>query len=184
MPQFSGQSDELAPMSEEEKQAGEMPPQPASETTTPGESVQEPEEKPVVKLSKPSKELAKKLLGIRVSFEDRLIGIRENPEAGEEPDFIYTFEEAVQYLLSGGDDSWEGSDWMYSIDSRDLQKWVGKVLGDKEIAKAIEDEIEKCTNYIEHVRFLKSIEQKKKIKELMAYRLEQCKELITEEAEA
>jgi hypothetical protein len=184
MAELSEKPEELAPISEEAKQAGEVPPQPAPEATAHEEPVQEPEEKPVIKLSKPSKKLAKKLLNSKVRFEDRLIGTRENPEAGEETEFIYRFKDAVQFLQWNYDDFWIGLDWTYSIDSRALQKWVGEVLGDKELAIAIEDKIKELAIYSGHKRYLKGIEHTKEIKGLMEYRLKQCNELITGETEA
>jgi len=174
--------DELTPMSEEMGQAGETSPQPAPETATPGELVQEPEEKVKIKLSEPSGELAKKLLS-EVRFEDHLIGVRDNPSAGEERENIYSFEEAVTFLRLNDDDFW-GCDWTFSIDQKDLQKWVGEILGDKELARVIEDKIKECANYTGYDRCLKEIEQLKDIKGLMECRLKQCKELITGETGA
>jgi hypothetical protein len=175
--------DDLNVMPGDTGQVGEISSQPAPETPTPGESVIESGDKGTVNLSEPSRELAARILA-GVSFEKRLIGTRTNPGAGDIRENIYSFEEAVVFLKDNDEDIWASNDWVYSIDQRRLQKWLDEVLGDKELADAIEDKIRESANYTGYDRDLKEREQLKEIKELMEYRLKQCQELMAKETES
>ena len=122
----------------------------------------------MVKLSKPSRKLAARLLG-QVSFKERIYGIREHPAEGETEETIYSFQEAVN-MMGAADLS--GEDWVTRIDSKVLVEWVGETLGDKELAQAISEitkEGEKPRR--PYQQYLKTIERTKPDKALRKQRL-------------
>ena len=161
MAEFSEQSEELAPKLEEIELAGELAPQPEAEK--------------VIKLSEPSKELTTRLLS-EITFKERLVGVYMHSMAGNIEESIYSFEEAVDLLhFDAGELRIRGSGSIGYIDLDELQKWVGDVFGDKELAEAIGEKIKEGSSYKERVL---------PIKVLMQQRLNQCKEIAGEGTEA
>jgi len=179
MAEFSDKSEELAPKPEELEQAGGVTPQPAgegaAESEAPGELAPEPEEKKEIKLSQPSKEMAKRLLTL-VGFKERLTGTKMVAMAGDMRESIYSFKEAVSFLhFNVGVLTERGSGSIGYINPVELEKWVRDVFGDFELAEAIGEKTKENSNYKDQVEA---------IMPLMEQRLKQCKEIIGEETEA
>ena len=76
----------------------------------------------------PTKELATRILG-EVDFPDRLIGHKMRKRMGPVPVSLYSFEEVVRFLTED----------IPQIDLQDLRTWVGEKIGDKDLARAIEE---------------------------------------------
>jgi hypothetical protein len=76
----------------------------------------------------PTKELATRILG-EVGFPDRLIGHKMRRRMGPVPVSLYSFEEVVRFLTED----------IPQIDLEDLYAWVGEKIGDKDLARAIEE---------------------------------------------
>jgi len=170
MPEFSEQSEELAPKSE--KPAEEPAPQPedtaALEPQPTEEVALEQEEKEEIQLSKPSKELAIRIL-TRVSFQERLIGYKMMATTGNLEESIYSFKDAIDLLwFDVGELGVRTSGSIGYIDPVKLERWVGETLGDKELADAIGKKVKEYSNYREQVE---------SIKPLMKQRLRQCQEI-------
>lgn len=166
----------------EDPAGGLAPPEPDKESLAQPEASGEPETEPVIKLSKPSKELATRLLG-KVSFKDRLIGISGHPMGGEEEASLFRFADAVDFLHVS-EDAQRGFGWWRFININALKKWVGETLGDTELAQAIGE----ITKELDTCPPLKR-EQKVQdlvfpVKALMKQRLEQCKEIVGGETKA
>ena len=73
-----------------------------------------------------------------------------------------------------GDLRVRGSGSIGYIDPNKLEKWVGEVFGDKELAQAIGEKIREGNSYQERIL---------PIRELMEQRLKQCKEISGGETE-
>jgi hypothetical protein len=76
----------------------------------------------------PTKELATRILE-EVDFQDRLIGHKMRRRMGPVPVSLYSFEQVVRFLIED----------IPQIDLDDLQTWVGEKIGDKDLARAIEE---------------------------------------------
>ena len=76
----------------------------------------------------PTKELAKRILG-EVDFQDRLIGHKMRMRMGPVPVSLYSFDEVVRFL----------NEDIPQMDLDKLQAWVGEKIGDKDLARAIEE---------------------------------------------
>jgi hypothetical protein len=105
----------------------------------------------------PTTELAKRILG-EVDFQDRLIGHRMHRRTGPVPVSLYSFEEIVGFLTQD----------IPQLDLDDLQTWVGEKIGDKDLARAI-DEISR--------KEMDDSEKLLHIKGLMAARLAQSRRI-------
>jgi len=105
----------------------------------------------------PTKELATRILG-EVDFPDRLIGHKMRKRMGPVPVSLYSFEEVVRFLTED----------IPQIDLEDLHTWVGEKIGDRDLARAIEEISRKDMDDPE--KFLH-------IKGLMAARLGQSRRL-------
>jgi hypothetical protein len=64
-----------------------------------------------------------------VDFQDRLIGHKMRRRMGPVPVSLYSFEQVVRFLIED----------IPQIDLDDLQTWVGEKIGDKDLARAIEE---------------------------------------------
>ena len=105
----------------------------------------------MTKFSEPSVELAVRLLS-EVGFEERFVGVKMSPKAGNKPCSIYSFEEALDFFETGA--------------LNRLKIWVSEVFGDKELSNEMGKEIEKSDSYMDTA---------KTVKQLMWQRLIQCK---------
>ena len=76
----------------------------------------------------PTTELAKKILG-EVDFQNRLVGHRMRRRMGPVPVSLYSFEDIVRFLTQD----------IPQMDLDDLKTWVGEKIGDKDLARAIEE---------------------------------------------
>lgn len=122
-------------------------------------------------LSEPSPELALKLLQ-EVGYEGRLVGYKMSPATGNEQCSLYSLQEVADflrmdsledYLLKGGHPS------IGYVDLEELTRWVGEVLGDRELARALEEELKQGESYQAKVAL---------VKPLLKQRLEQCRALV------
>ncbi|PTD94757.1 hypothetical protein C9439_00840 [archaeon SCG-AAA382B04] len=130
-------------------------------------------------LSKPSQELAEKLLQ-KVNFEDRLIGTKMTPTAGNKREPIFSFKELVDFLEGINVDELEFSgkaknqksfnQYLLYIDPSKIKNWV-KNRGDEELSREISAEIKKNESYGAKLE---------SIVPLLRKRLEQCKGVIEE----
>ena len=109
----------------------------------------------MMKLSKPSKELAERILA-EVGYDNRLIGFRLHERLGAIPLTMYSFEEVVRLLNSPNP----------RLDFNRLEEWVRKIMGDEELAGKIREAAEKGESDQERTR---------RIRYVMNERLSQCK---------
>ena len=122
----------------------------------------------VKKLSKPSRELATKLLS-EVSFEKRLIGIIMHPMIGDTEHELYSLQEVADFLRLRVEKVTDKHAYINYVDLDALERWIREVLGDKELADAIREEIKRGKSYKERME---------SIKELIKQRLKQCKAVL------
>lgn len=108
-------------------------------------------------LKVPSRELAMRILS-EVGFEDRLVGFSLRERTGPVPIIMYKFEEVVSLLNHP----------YPRMDFNELEEWIRKAMGDKEMAEQIAEAIKKGKSDQERSHL---------IKELMEERLRQCKKL-------
>ena len=124
----------------------------------------------MTKLPEPSKDVATRILS-EVDFDNRLIGFDMKPRAGNTPLSLYSFAEATNFLHVDGFDALTipgaGGSVGY-IDLAALQNWVNTVMGDKDLAEAIAETVKENESYHD---------QANAVKELLAERLHQCKEI-------
>lgn len=111
-------------------------------------------------LSAPSKELAEKILR-KVSWQERLEGSIYDPGPGAIPERIFKLEEVYNLLRSLPN---------FSVDLRQLERWVREVLGDEEAAA----EIKLLLDGKEEE------EAREGVTRLLGQRIEQCKEILAE----
>jgi hypothetical protein len=94
----------------------------------------------------PTKELATRILG-EVDFPDRLIGHRMRRRMGPVPVSLYSFEEVVRFLTED----------IPQMDLDDLRAWVAEKIGDRDLARAIDEisrkEMDEPDKYL-HIRGL------------------------------
>jgi hypothetical protein len=112
----------------------------------------------VGKLKDPSRDLAVRIL-TEVDFGDRLNGFSLGERSGPMPVTLYSFAEVVTLL----------NDPYPRIDFIELETWVGKTMGDNELADQIAEAIKKGHSDQERTHF---------IKDLLEERLNQCKKLV------
>ena len=105
----------------------------------------------------PTRELATKILG-EVAFQDRLIGHKMRKRMGPVPVSLYSIEEVLRFL----------SEDTPQMDLDDLHVWVRDKIGDKDLARAI-DEISR--------KEMDDPEKLMHIKGLMAARLGQSRRI-------
>ena len=125
----------------------------------------------MAKLPEPTRDVAARILS-EVDFDKRLIGYDMKPRAGNTPLSLYSFAEAVNFLHV---DSLE--DLMIPgargsvgyIDLEALKNWVATVMGDEDLAAAIDEAVTQNDNYHD---------QAHAVKEVMMERLGQCKHAI------
>lgn len=130
----------------------------------------------MVTFSEPSDALAARILG-ELGFQERFVGTKITPMAGNRVFSIYSFEEAVDFfhmdsledLLTVGSRSSVGY-----LELAQLRRWVESVFKDRELAEEMGKEIEKDSCYMDKM---------KNIKELMQHRLCQCKEVAANQPE-
>jgi hypothetical protein len=130
----------------------------------------------LIELSEPSRELAVRLLG-KVRFEDRLEVTRSAAMAGDIRSWVYTLQEAAYFLhMSRIEDLVQigGRGGVGYIHPPALQRWVGEVFQDEELASAIGEEIEAGSCYAERMVG---------IKRLLEQRLDQCHDVLAEKSE-
>lgn len=127
----------------------------------------------LIELSEPSPELAERLLG-KVRFEDRLEVTRSAAMAGDIRSWVYTLQEAADFLhISRLEDLVQigGRGGIGYIHPPALRKWVGEVFQDEELALAIEEVIANGSFYAERMVG---------IKRLLEQRLAQCHDVLAE----
>ena len=119
-------------------------------------------------LAKPSPALAAALLS-EIGFEDRFVGVKMSPKAGNRLCSIYSFEEAIAFFETdslGTLVGIGGGSALGYLDLSRLQGWVREVFGDQELAEEMGKEIEKKKSYVATA---------KNVRQLMQQRLDQCK---------
>jgi hypothetical protein len=106
-------------------------------------------------LSKPSRELAKRILS-EVDFEERIEGFRLRERAGIIPTTMYSFVEVVGFL----------SDEFPRMDFIELALWLEEVIKDHELSEKIREEAQSEVS---------DREKTLRIRDLMGIRLVQSK---------
>ena len=125
----------------------------------------------MAKLSDPTPKLAAKMLQ-EVDYDDRIVGLMLAPMSGSVERTLWSFEEAVN-LLHVDQNLHENQASIRYIDLNLLQRCIAEVFGDHELATAINAEISKYKNFGERVQ---------PVKEMMLFRLNQCKKLVHSQA--
>ncbi|OKY78843.1 MAG: hypothetical protein BTN85_1346 [Candidatus Methanohalarchaeum thermophilum] len=123
-------------------------------------------------LSKPSEEQAKKILS-EVGYGDKIAGVRMHAMAGNTKEPLGSLREVDNFLKAkapGKLIKGQTSSVNY-IDPNALSSWIKEVLGDSELAKKIEKNIDKEDDYRK---------QAKTIRKLIEKRIKQSRELISE----
>jgi len=141
-------------------------------------------------LSSPPKELATKLLD-KVGYVDRLVLYSITPKAGTQMVTFSSLGEILKFLhiyeTSSGEDGVLSEESLINvnyIDLNKLQNWIDETLGDKELAKAIREEIgQEC----DHSNFQDIVQHFNKhispVKTLVEKRIKQCNQVAIEENE-
>jgi hypothetical protein len=125
----------------------------------------------LVELSLPSNELAARILS-PVSFEQRLVGVRMTPMAGNVEQPIVSISEAAAFLQMVSLERVIAAGPRASvpyIDPKALQTWILDVLDDQELSEAIEVQVARGTNYRE---------QADSARELLKLRVEQARAVL------
>ncbi len=125
----------------------------------------------MAKLSDPTPKLAAKMLQ-EVDYDERLVGLMLAPMSGSVERTLWSFEEAVNFLHVDKNLHENQASIRY-IDLNLLQRWICEVFGDHELATVINAEISKYKNFGERVQ---------PVKEMMLFRLNQCKKLVHSQA--
>lgn len=123
-------------------------------------------------LTMPSKELAERLTG-EVGFEERLVGVKMNQMGGANATALFSLEEAASFVKIDRDEvlsDMVGKVTVGYIDPNALARWIEGVFGDEELAAAIHAVADEAEFFADAVPPLK---------ELLAMRLEQCREMLT-----
>ncbi|MDI6872596.1 MAG: hypothetical protein QME79_14830 [Bacillota bacterium] len=109
-----------------------------------------------------------------VGYEERLVGYEMSPATGNAPRSLYSFREVCDFLRVGNPEDLltKGSHSSIGyLDLEELRRWIGSVLGDRDLAEAIGRELEAHKTYRERVDAAR---------ELMRQRLEQCRAALSE----
>jgi hypothetical protein len=132
-----------------------------------------------VELSKPSPALARRLLA-DLGWEDRLRGGCYNPMAGATQHFLYSLEDAANFLDGDVETlSDRGSGSVSTIDPAELVAWTSHTLGDAELAAAIAATFEPlaaCADPI--VRQHEEVALMAPVKALLLARVAQCRQAL------
>jgi hypothetical protein len=125
----------------------------------------------LVELSQPSTELAARILA-PVSFEQRLVGVKMTPMAGNVEQPIVSIPEAAAFLQMASLERVIAAGPRASvpyIDPKALQAWILDIFADQELSEAILEEVAKGTNYRE---------QADSTRELLELRVEQARAVL------
>jgi hypothetical protein len=107
-----------------------------------------------------------------VSFEQRLIGVKMTPMAGNVEQPIVSIPEAAAFLQMASLERVIAAGPRASvpyIDPKALQAWTRDVFGDQELSEAIAEQASKAKNYRE---------QAESARELLELRLEQARAVL------
>jgi hypothetical protein len=132
-----------------------------------------------VELSKPSPALARRLMS-DLGWEDRLRGECYNQMAGNTQYFLYSLEEAANFLDGDADslaDRRNGA--VCTIDPTELIAWTKKTLGDEELAAAIAATVEPLAACQDPIRRQhEEIALIQPLRELLLARVAQCRQAL------
>lgn len=76
-----------------------------------------------------------------VGFEERLVGYESSDAIGNAPISLYSLAEIYEFLAKNS------SSYQAWINLAELSKWVGEVLGDQDLQRAIEEAIKGHNSY-------------------------------------
>ena len=125
----------------------------------------------MINLPKPSRDVALRVMG-EVGFEERLLGVKMRPMVGNQEHFVYSAKEVIEFLrMDSVDDLLTTGSKAYVgyIDPLVLKKWMAEVIGDKVLAEAIKEEMERLDNFKDQVTAIKM---------LISERFNQCATLL------
>lgn len=132
--------------------------------------------------SVPSRELAEKLL-TRLAGKDVATACSADPYSGPTNYYIYSLEEMASFLNVDMDSIANMAGTIHFIDPEVLAEWIRNTYGDEELADAISKQTtvyKNCQDSVEyHIKQLSVINP---VKELLARRLEQCREVLGKES--
>lgn len=120
-------------------------------------------------LTQPDPETAESHLE-KVDFDNRLIGVKMHGHKGNEQVNLYTLADVAEFIGMAPMDmlqQYGNKGMVHYVDPEALVEWLESVQGDKELAAAVEAEIEGHDNYQDRIE---------PIKELLKERLEQIEE--------
>lgn len=135
----------------------------------------------MIQLTAPSKELATRLM-VKLGYEDRLLGCLADPWSGCNDVYLFSLQEAADFLEADLDVLSGMNGFMRIIEPDDLAKWIVSQFGDAELAGSIEEamrESNACADSVE--RFKLKIAAVRPIKGLLQARLAQCRAVLGEE---
>lgn len=124
-----------------------------------------------MQLQQPSPELAKQILS-DVSYENRLTAYKMRHGPGPQRRRLYSLEEASEFLSIDNADTLQqlgGKGSVADVDFVKLQNWIADVIGDQELATAINHEIADADCYREQLQ---------RIQPLLESRVEQSKRVV------
>lgn len=127
------------------------------------------------KLTMPSPDLARKLMQ-SVGFEERLGGVKINRMGGSTPTAMFSLEQAAGFMDLDREavlSDTVGKVTVGYVDPGALALWLEGVFGDDELAAAVRAANDAAESYADAVPPLK---------ELLATRVEQCREVLAAES--
>ena len=138
----------------------------------------------MVVFSKPTRVLANKLLN-KIGRSDQLFLNSMTPKSGVRSIAFSSLSEVLKFLcnyesfiMEGEEPAEESIINVSYVDLTKLQKWIGHILGDKELSEAIKEELgQGCdySSYQEVVQFFNK--HAVNVKSLIEKRMEQCKQV-------
>jgi hypothetical protein len=131
-----------------------------------------------LELPTPSRELAERLM-TECGWDGRLRADSYNAMAGSVPQFVYSLEQAADFLEGGLDElAYRSSGFLGVIAPAELLAWVRDALGDEELAQAIGGLINSLDRCSDVERQREEVALIQPLKTLLLARVAQCKQVL------
>jgi hypothetical protein len=130
-----------------------------------------------------SKEMATRLIA-KLGYDGRLLGCEISPWSGCNDLYLFSLEEAANFLDADPDVLSGMNGFIHLIEPDDLRNWIENQFGDSELVASINDllrESEACQDSIE--RYKLKIAAIQPIKGLLHARLQQCRDVLGKETQ-
>jgi hypothetical protein len=124
----------------------------------------------MIEMTAPSKEMATRLIA-KLGYEGRLLGCEVSPWSGCNDLYLFSLEEAADFLDADLDVLSGMNGFMHLIEPDDLRAWIENQFGDSELVASI----------AELMSYKLKIASIRPIKELLLARLKQCREVLGKE---